>query len=139
MPSRFARFLALSLAGALAAVAADPDWNAVNQETLKHFGTLVRIDTSGPPNYETPAVEYLKNVLVAEGIPVKVFTKNAQRPNLVARIKGNGSKRPLLLMAHTDVVPVQADKWTAHGPFSAHLAADGFIYGRGTIDDKDNL
>jgi acetylornithine deacetylase/succinyl-diaminopimelate desuccinylase-like protein len=138
MPSSFARFFALSLVSAFAAAAAEPDWNSVNKETLKHFSALVQIDTAGAPNFESPAVEYLKRVLEAEGIPVKVFAQNPKRPNLVARIKGNGSKRPLLLMSHTDVVPVQADKWANHGPFSADLK-DGFIYGRGTMDDKDNL
>src|SRR5688572_2557850 len=117
--------------------AADPDWNTVNQETLRHYSALVRIDTSGPPNYEAPAVEYLKQVLEAEGIAVKVFAKDPKRPNLVARIKGNGSKRPILIMAHTDTVGVQPEKWS-HPPFSAALA-DGYIYGRGAIDDKDNL
>lgn len=137
MPSLSARLLALSLLTGLAATAADPDWNALQPEILKHYSALVRIDTSGAPNYEAPAAEYLKQVLEAEGIPVKIFASDPKRPNLVARIKGNGSKRPLLLMSHTDVVPVQPEKWT-QGPFSAALV-DGFVYGRGTTDDKDNL
>jgi acetylornithine deacetylase/succinyl-diaminopimelate desuccinylase-like protein len=86
---------------------------------------------------EAPAAEYLKKVLEAEGIPVEIFAKDPKRPNVVARIKGNGSKRPVLIMAHTDTVGVQPEKW-AHPPFSA--AIDGeFVYGRGTIDDKDNV
>ena len=55
----------------------------------------------------------------------------------MARLKGSGKKRPLLLMAHTDTVNIDAKKWT-HPPFSA-LRQDGYIYGRGTVDDKDNV
>ena len=117
--------------------AAEPDWNKVNEETLLHYRALVRIDTSSAPEFEAPAVAYLKRVLEAEGIPVQVFAKDPKRPNLVARIKGNGTKKPVLIMSHTDVVGVQPEKWS-HPPFSADLA-DGFVYGRGTVDDKDNL
>jgi acetylornithine deacetylase/succinyl-diaminopimelate desuccinylase-like protein len=76
-------------------------------------------------------------VLEAEGIPVQVFAKEPHRPNIVARIKGTGKQRPLLLMGHTDTVNVDPKKWS-HPPFSADRA-EGFIYGRGTVDDKDNL
>ena len=70
-------------------------------------------------------------------MPYQVFAKDPQRPNIVARIKGNGRKRPILVMGHTDVVTVDPKKWT-FPPFGA--ARDGgYIYGRGTVDDKDNL
>ena len=96
------------------------------------------MDTTDPPGGEKPVVDYLKQLLDAEGIPTQVFVlKEAHRPNLVARIKGNGSKRPLLLMGHTDTVNVDPKKWS-HPPFSADRA-DGYIYGRGTVDDKDNV
>jgi acetylornithine deacetylase/succinyl-diaminopimelate desuccinylase-like protein len=129
--------LSLSLL-ALCAGAAEPDWPKVNAEILKHFQALVRIDTSDPPGDERPAVEYLKKVLDAEGIPYKVFSKDPKRPNLVARLKGSGAKRPILIMGHTDTVNVDPAKWKDHGPFSADLAG-GHIYGRGTVDDKDNV
>jgi acetylornithine deacetylase/succinyl-diaminopimelate desuccinylase-like protein len=76
-------------------------------------------------------------VLEKEGIPVEMFSIEAHRPNLVARLKGNGSKRPLLIMGHTDVVNVDPAKWT-HPPFSA-TRAGGYVYGRGAVDDKDNV
>ncbi|MBI5281903.1 MAG: M20/M25/M40 family metallo-hydrolase [Candidatus Solibacter usitatus] len=117
--------------------AAEPGWAKLQEETLRHFQALVRLDTSDPPGNEAPAVEYLKKVLEAEGIPCKVFALEARRPNLVARLKGTGAKRPLLIMSHTDVVNVQPENWT-QPPFSA-ARAGGYIYGRGTIDDKDNL
>lgn len=95
------------------------------------------MDTSDPPGGERPVVDYLRQVLESEGIEVKVFAKDPARPNLVARLRGNGSKRPLLLMAHTDTVNVDPSKWR-HPPFSA-AREGGHIYGRGTIDDKDNV
>ena len=110
---------------------------AVEAETLKHFQALVQADTSSPPGNEIRAVEYLKKVLDAEGIPYQVFAKDPQRPNLVTRIKGNGKKRPILVLGHTDVVTVDARKWT-FPPFGATLDG-GYVYGRGTVDDKDNL
>jgi acetylornithine deacetylase/succinyl-diaminopimelate desuccinylase-like protein len=110
---------------------------ALDAETLQHFQALVRLDTSSPPGNEIRAVEYLKQVLDKNGIAYQVFAKDPQRPNLVARIKGTGKKRPLLVMGHTDVVTVDPAKWT-FGPFGADRDG-GYIYGRGTVDDKDNL
>ena len=98
--------------------AGQPDWDRVNAETLQHFQELVRFDTSDPPGGEAPAVAYLKAVLEKERIPVEVFALEANRPNLVARLKGTGNKRPLLIMGHTDVVNVDPKKWT-HPPFGA--------------------
>lgn len=114
-----------------------PDWNALEDESLRHFQALVRLDTSNPPGNETQAVDYLEGVLRAEGIPFERFSKDPARANLVARLKGNGTKRPLLIMAHTDVVKVDPARWT-HPPFSA-TREGGYVYGRGTVDDKDNL
>ncbi len=104
---------------------------------MKHFQTLVRMDTSDPPGGEAPAVAYLKEVLEKEGIEVKTFALNPDRPNLVARIKGSGKKKPLLMMGHTDVVNVDPAKWV-FPPFSA-TRDGGYVYGRGTVDDKDNV
>src|SRR5262245_54461780 len=117
--------------------AGQPDWVRVNEETLRHFPELVRVDTSDPPGGEAPAVAYLKTVLEKEGIPVEVFALEDNRPNLVARLKGTGKKRPLLIMGHTDVVNVDPKKWT-HPPFGA-VRDGGYVYGRGTVDDKDNV
>jgi acetylornithine deacetylase/succinyl-diaminopimelate desuccinylase-like protein len=137
-----ARWLAL-IGIALAALsrAAEPgypaDWKAIDEESMKHFQALLRMDTSDPPGREAPAVDYLKQVLEAEGIECRVFALEAHRPNLVARLRGNGSKQPLLLMGHTDVVNVDPKKWK-FPPFSA-TRDGGYVYGRGTVDDKDNV
>jgi len=113
------------------------DWEKQKAEILRHYRALVQINTSSPPGNETKAVEYLKKVLEAEGIPTRTFALDPNRANLVARLKGNGSKRPLLILAHTDVVPVQMEKWPVD-PFGA-VMKDGYVWGRGTIDDKDKL
>ena len=114
-----------------------PDWAALQRETLEHFQALVRFDTQDPPGREQEAADYLQKVLTNEGIPVEVFTLDNGRPNVVARLKGSGRKRPLLIMGHTDTVNIDPAKWT-HPPFGA-VVADGYVYGRGTIDDKDNV
>jgi len=113
------------------------DWDEVGEEAIEHLVELVQINTTNPPGNETRVVSYLQTVLDTEGIPYEVYALDPERANLVVRIKGNGSKRPILIMGHTDVVGVQADKWYAD-PFSG-TREDGFIYGRGTLDDKDNL
>ena len=116
-----------------------PDWAKADEETMRHFQAIVRMDTTDPPGGEKPVVDYLKQTLEAEGIEVQVraMPNQPNRPNLVARIKGSGKLRPLLLMAHTDTVNVDAKKWS-FPPFSA-TRDSGYIYGRGTVDDKDNV
>jgi acetylornithine deacetylase/succinyl-diaminopimelate desuccinylase-like protein len=133
----FATSLALAAVLAAAQPAAQLDWSRVHEETLRHFQTLLRFDTTDPPGAEEPAANYLKDVLEKEGIPVQVFTLEPRRPNIVARLKGSGRKRPLLIMAHTDTVNVDPMKWK-FPPFSA-TRDEGYVYGRGTVDDKDNV
>lgn len=113
------------------------DWDEIGEEAINHMVNLVRINTSNPPGNETEAANYIKAALAADGIESELFALDPDRANLVARIPGNGSKRPILIMGHTDVVGVQAEKWT-EDPFGG-LRKDGWIYGRGTLDDKDNV
>jgi acetylornithine deacetylase/succinyl-diaminopimelate desuccinylase-like protein len=129
---RFLPWLLCGIAGAQAL-----DWRAINEETLKHYTALVQMDSTDPPGNETKVVEYVKKVLEAEGIPVILAARDPARANLIARLKGNGSKRPMIVMGHTDTVKVDPAKWT-FPPFSA-TRNGGYIYGRGTLDDKDNL
>jgi acetylornithine deacetylase/succinyl-diaminopimelate desuccinylase-like protein len=111
-----------------------PDLKKAHEETLAILQGLVRIDTTNPPGNETKAAEYLKSILDKEGIPAEIFAKVPERGNLVARLKGSGRKRPLLLMGHTDVVGVEREKWTVD-PFEG-VVKDGYLYGRGASDDK---
>ena|SRR6267378_1214850 len=134
------RFLVLGLAvtslcsmSAQAPLAGKPlDWDKLQVEILERYRALVMLDTTS--GHETLAVDYLKKVLEAEGIPTKTFAMNPNRANLVARLKGNGSKRPLLILAHTDVVGVQREKWPVD-PFGA-VIKDGYVWGRGCRSPK---
>jgi len=132
-------FLFLLLASAALAAQAPrvPDWTRLQEETMEHFQALLRFDTSNPPGNEKQAADYLKQVLEREGIPVQTFAADPNRPNLVARLKGDGTRRPLLLMGHTDVVTVDPKKWT-FPPFSA-TRDGGWVYGRGSLDDKPHV
>ncbi len=95
----------------------------------------MKIDTSD--GNETQAAEYLKGVLEADGIAARLYALEPGRANLVARIRGSGAKRPILVMGHTDAVGVQRERWSVD-PFAA-VRRGGFLYGRGARDDKDHV
>lgn len=126
------------LLGGQTATAVEPgDWDAIAVEARSHFEAVLRLDTSNPPGNETIVAEYLRDALRAEGIQADLYALEPERANLVARIPGNGSKRPILMMAHTDVVGVQRENWSVD-PFAA-VERDGYIYARGALDDKDSV
>lgn len=110
----------------------NPD--ALREEAVRHLQALLRIDTTNPPGNESAAAEYLNGVLRAEGYDPIVLEAEPGRGNVITRYRGDGSAKPILLYAHTDVVPAEPDKWT-HPPFAGQ-AADGFIWGRGALDMK---
>ncbi|MBI2338964.1 MAG: M20/M25/M40 family metallo-hydrolase, partial [Deltaproteobacteria bacterium] len=110
------------------------DWDSLKQEAVTHLQNLLRINTTNPPGNEIEAVKYLAGVLDKENIPFQIVEPSPGRASLVARLKGNGSKRPLLLTSHIDVVPAEEKEWQ-YPPFSGHLK-DGFIWGRGAVDMK---
>src|ERR1700728_5409528 len=94
----------------LPAGAQTPDWSKINDEAMRHFQALVQIDSSNPPGNETRVAEYVKKTLEAEGIPVMMVAQDPARANIIARLKGNGSKRTLLILGHSDVVRVDPAK-----------------------------
>ena len=128
---------ALASTSLLAQNSTQPDWAKIDEETMRHFQAILKVDSTDPPGREQGVVDYVKQVLEKDGIPVQIFAKEAHRPNLVARIKGTGKQRPLLIMGHSDTVNVDVKKWT-HPPFGA-VRDGGYVYGRGTVDDKDNV
>ncbi len=130
------RFCALVCLAAFGAAAAD-DNRSLPDRTRQYLTDLLKIDTSNPPGNETAAATYLKQVADSHGIPCELLGSDPKRQNFVARLKGSGHNKPLLLMAHSDVVPVERSQWTVD-PFSGELR-NGFIYGRGTEDDKSLL
>jgi acetylornithine deacetylase/succinyl-diaminopimelate desuccinylase-like protein len=110
------------------------NWTAVTEEATGTLQALLRFNTTNPPGNETPCIEYIAAALKHEGIEPLVFESAPGRGNLVARLKGDGSLPPLLLMGHVDVVPAEEDKWR-HSPFSGDLE-DGIVWGRGATDMK---
>jgi len=111
-----------------------PDWNALQSEAVRTIQSYVRINTSNPPGDVTKAADFLAGILEREGIPVKRYESAPGRSILVARLKGTGTAKPLLLLHHMDVVPTDPSRWQ-HDPFGAEIA-DGKIWGRGAIDMK---
>ncbi|MEO7964403.1 MAG: M20/M25/M40 family metallo-hydrolase, partial [Gemmatimonadaceae bacterium] len=112
-------------------------WEPILWETVAHLQTLIRLDSVNPPGNEMVVARYLDDVLRGAGMETWLDEPVAGRASLIARIRGTGAERPLLLMAHMDVVGVEKEKWTMQ-PFGAEIL-DGQIYGRGAIDDKGML
>src|SRR5262249_44408616 len=119
--------LVIGLAAVLHAQRPMPDWRAVEDETMRHYQALLRLDTRNPPGNERTASEDLKSVPGGKGIPVDIVGRDPNRPNVVARLTGNGRRKPLLIMGHTDVVTVDPAKWK-FPPFSA-TRDGGYVYG----------
>jgi acetylornithine deacetylase/succinyl-diaminopimelate desuccinylase-like protein len=116
------------------------DWKAEGAVCVELLRDLIRIPTvnkgtgeAGDAN-ETVAAERIAEHLRAAGVEPKILEKKKGRGNLIARIKGNGTKPPILLNAHLDVVEADAGRWK-HDPFGAEIH-DGYIWGRGAIDMK---
>jgi len=114
-----------------------PDFDASGDEAVRMLQDLIRLDTSNPPGNETIVAEYVEGVLAAAGIDAEIYALDPARGNLVARLRGNGTKEPVLILAHSDVVGVEEDLWTTDA-FSGDIV-DGYIYGRGATDDKDMI
>ena len=123
-----------ALAPAAAGAQAGPDWNAMQSEAVRTIQSYVRINTSNPPGDVTKAADFLAGILQREGIPVTRYESGPGRSILLARLKGTGTAKPLLLLHHMDVVPTDPSRWQ-HDPFGAEIA-DGKIWGRGAIDMK---
>jgi acetylornithine deacetylase/succinyl-diaminopimelate desuccinylase-like protein len=110
---------------------ADPSAAA---EGLEHLKAIVRLDTSNPPGNEAKVTDYLAGRLRSVGLDPLLFESEPQRGSLMVRYKGSGAKRPLLIMSHIDVVPVEKGLWSVP-PFEG-VVKDGYLWGRGTLDDK---
>src|SRR5580658_8633300 len=93
------------------------DWPKVNEEAMRNYQSLVRIDST---TTEAGVAAFVRKILETEGIQVTMAAKDPAHPNIIARIQGNGSKRPLLIMGHSDTVKIDPSKWT-FPPFSATI------------------
>jgi acetylornithine deacetylase/succinyl-diaminopimelate desuccinylase-like protein len=110
------------------------NWEEIQQEALELFIQYLKIDTTNPPGNEIRAAEFFAGICKREGIEHQIFEPFPGRATLWARLRGDGSKRPIILLNHTDVVPHDKEFWTV-GAFSG-VVKDGFIYGRGAMDMK---
>ena len=110
-------------------------WDSFERETLSHLQALIRLNTSNPPGNEQLAADYLAKAFGPAGLEPVMIAPEPSRTNLIVRLSGRDrSAPPLMLSSHTDVVPVEAGRWT-RDPFGAEIA-DGCIWGRGAIDMK---
>jgi len=116
------------------AFAATPDFDSAHRDNVTNLQRFVQIDTTNPPGNETKGASFLKAILDREGIPSEIVELVPGRGNLIARLKGSGKKKPILLMGHIDVVGVELEKWTVE-PFAGLIQGD-YMYGRGVSDDK---
>lgn len=110
------------------------DWPPVFAEALDIFVRYLRINTVNPPGNEKLGARFLGALIEAEGIETEYIEIQPNREALVARLRGDGSKRPLMLCNHIDVVPVEESYWTK--PAFEGLIEDGKVYGRGAVDMK---
>lgn len=116
------------------AVAAQVDWQTLQEQATQDLQTYIRLNTTNPPGSERAAANWLAGRLVAEGIEATVEEAAPGRFNLVARLPGRDRTAPILLVSHMDVVPADASPWR-HDPFGGDLV-DGEVWGRGALDDK---
>jgi acetylornithine deacetylase/succinyl-diaminopimelate desuccinylase-like protein len=126
--------LICGLVSSVASAQGTPDWQTVEAEAIRTIQSYVRINTSNPPGDVTKAADFLAGLLKREGIPVTRYESGPGRSIVLARLKGTGSAKPLLLLHHMDVVPTDPARWQ-HDPFGGEIA-DGKIWGRGTMDMK---
>jgi acetylornithine deacetylase/succinyl-diaminopimelate desuccinylase-like protein len=110
------------------------DWPAVHAEALDILVRYLQFNTSNPPGNEKAAARWLGSKIEAEGIPCEYIETAPEREAVVARLSGDGSKRPLMLCNHTDVVPVEEAYWEM--PAFEGVVKDGKVYGRGAVDMK---
>lgn len=110
------------------------NWPAYQDLAVDLERQYLRINTSNPPGNEIAAAKFFKAIFDKEGIQSEIFEYQPTRANIIARIRGNGSKRPIILLSHMDVVTADPSAWRVD-PFSAEII-DGAIYGRGALDMK---
>lgn len=110
------------------------DWAKEGDEAVRRLQAMLRFDTTNPPGNELALAQFLADELRQEDLAPEVLCSTDQRGNLMVRLRGDGSERPILMMSHLDVVPAEPHMWT-HPPFDGDVA-DGFVWGRGAIDSK---
>ncbi len=98
---------------------------------------LIQFNTTNPPGNEAGCINFIRGLLSDAGIEYTILAKTPERPNLIARIKGMGKAKPILLYGHVDVVTTENQKWD-HPPFEGKIV-DGVVWGRGALDMKGGV
>jgi len=110
------------------------DWPHYQDMAVDLMQKYLRINTSNPPGNEIETAKWFKSIFDQNGIQNEIFEYKPSRANIIARLRGTGSKRPIILLSHMDVVTAEASAWEVD-PFSAEIR-QGSIYGRGALDMK---
>jgi acetylornithine deacetylase/succinyl-diaminopimelate desuccinylase-like protein len=98
---------------------------------------LIQFDTTNPPGNELACIQFIRGLLENAGIEARILAKDPVRPNVIARLRGEGRAAPLLLYGHVDVVTTAGQAW-AVPPFEGRIS-DGYLWGRGALDMKGGV
>ena len=109
----------------------------IHENPVELLQNLIRFNTTNPPGNEEDCIKFLNSLLTEAGFKTKLIAKTPKRPNLITRLSGSGKAPPLLLYGHVDVVPTENQNWK-YPPFEAKIA-DGYLWGRGTLDMKGGV
>jgi len=118
------------------AQSADIDWSDVRVQAAGFLSRYLAIDTTNPPGRELEAARFFDRIFRDQGLEGIIDEYAPGRANFMVRLKGDGSLPPIILTSHSDVVPAEASQWEVP-PFSGNIQ-DGFVWGRGALDMKDN-
>ncbi len=118
-------------------VGMDINWKRIGEETTDLLRSLIRINTTNPPGNEISTASFMKTLLEREGISAEIYESAPRRGNLVARLAGDGSRKPMMMLSHMDVVAANSNQWS-FDPF-AGIIDGGYIWGRGALDMKGML
>ena len=111
--------------------------SSIYQRPSELLQRLIRFDTTNPPGNEAECISYINGLLTKVGIETTILARMPERPNLIARLRGQGNISPLLLYGHVDVVTTVNQKWQ-NPPFEGKLI-DDFVWGRGALDMKGGI
>jgi acetylornithine deacetylase/succinyl-diaminopimelate desuccinylase-like protein len=111
---------------------------SLRDEAVSLLRELLAVDTSNPPGRETAAAELVARYLEDNGVACELVANDPARANLVARLPGRRRGPSLMLLGHTDVVPAEPALWR-HPPFSGVLDDEGYVWGRGALDMKNEV
>lgn len=110
------------------------NWDELTEQAAHMLSAYLQIQSLNPPGDELPAAEFLAAHLRERGFEPAIYESASNRANLVTRLPGDGTKKPILLYNHMDVVEADNTRWSCD-PFSGKIQ-DGYVYGRGAIDMK---